>query len=287
MSTKELREIYDSIYCHNKINYDDLRYVLYTRIKKNQDIINLLDILYTEDLLIILFDFNKNLLHLAVECGNIELIKYLLKIGFDPNEQLIDGDTCLHILFGEDINNKYAIFKLLLEYGADPNIKNNIGQYPIHYAGSNNNIQDLMMIIYEKIDIQVLDNDRNSVIYYILGKHNSYGMDCCKLLIRNGYKMNYKDLINLQYLHSINNHNKIIYYNNYIYTLDSEDIQEYYINLLGTDNKTYIKELENFFKSYHTIINNLSNKFFDDITKEIITFLFPLINFQKILNDHY
>ena len=154
--------IYDDIYCNKKIDYNYLKYVLYTTIKdtkdtkniknKNQEIINLLDTINIEDLLNISFDFNKSLLHLAVEYGNIELIKSLLKAGLAPNEQLIDADTCLHILFGEDINNKYAIFKLLLEYGADPNIKNEIGQYPIHYAGSNNNIQDLMMIIYEKID---------------------------------------------------------------------------------------------------------------------------------------
>ena len=73
----------------------------------------------------------KTLLHIAVQENNIEIVKFLLKHGANPNAKDANGNTPLHEVMSEFFlyeQSSKIIVKLLLEYGADINIKNKYGE---------------------------------------------------------------------------------------------------------------------------------------------------------------
>ncbi len=73
-------------------------------------------------------------LHLAVKCGNVGVVRKLLEyLHININICSNDGDTSL-IMAGR--NNYLEIAKLLLEYKADPNLKNHTGQMFSDFAVS-------------------------------------------------------------------------------------------------------------------------------------------------------
>ena len=73
--------------------------------------------------------------------GCVECVKLLLEYGACPNVQDIMGCTPLHRICG---SGGVECVKLLLEYGACPNIRNNIGQTPIDIAQVYPNILKLL-----------------------------------------------------------------------------------------------------------------------------------------------
>ena len=71
-------------------------------------------------------------LHVAVFCGNSQVVKILLDYGFNPNAKTTrSGNTPLHNAVSA--NNLNAA-RLLLQYGALPGMKNLDGQSPIDKA---------------------------------------------------------------------------------------------------------------------------------------------------------
>ena len=67
----------------------------------------------------------------AVKNSNEELVKIFLEGGGDPNSANQEGSTCLH----ESIQNgALEIVFLLLDFGADLNIKNNKKVTALYYA---------------------------------------------------------------------------------------------------------------------------------------------------------
>ncbi|XP_030849660.1 ankyrin-3-like [Strongylocentrotus purpuratus] len=96
--------------------------------------------------------------HLATQNGYTAIIETLVSHGADLNIQSIDGQTCLHeavILSGRknsrveatpalqkiseefyqnELSPKKALVFYLLEHGAKPDIKDNQGNLPVHYA---------------------------------------------------------------------------------------------------------------------------------------------------------
>jgi ankyrin repeat protein len=70
-----------------------------------------------------------SLLHYA--CGNVDLTKFLLDRGANPNVRTCGGRTPLH--FVADEGNK-AVTQLLLSRGADVNAKDSVGHAPLWYA---------------------------------------------------------------------------------------------------------------------------------------------------------
>lgn len=126
---------------------------------------------------------DNSLLCLAVECGNIEMIQYLIDSDFNPDHKNKKGDTILHIAAREgrkdvvqlllcsndnlisDVNvqnNAYitplqiaaeskstdtvAIVSLLLEYGADIHRSRNDGSTPFIVAVRNGNLPMVQLL---------------------------------------------------------------------------------------------------------------------------------------------
>jgi ankyrin repeat protein len=87
--------------------------------------------------------YNQTPLMLAVKYGFYQATETLLQQKADPNIQDIQGNTALHDACDYQIGyqDKYIlrenIIKLLLQYGADPSIKNNKDQTALDRAQSN------------------------------------------------------------------------------------------------------------------------------------------------------
>ncbi|XP_030844117.1 ankyrin-3-like [Strongylocentrotus purpuratus] len=96
--------------------------------------------------------------HLATQNGYTSIIETLVSRGADLNIQSIDGQTCLHEairlsgredskveatpalqkiseeFYQNELSPKTALVFYLLDHGAKPNIKDNQGNLPVHYA---------------------------------------------------------------------------------------------------------------------------------------------------------
>ena len=79
--------------------------------------------------------------------NDVELVKFLLESGAKANAQDSNGDTPWHLL--DNSQEAVECLKLLLEAGADPMIKNKIGedQFSFDYKG------DMLVLLKEKCNI--------------------------------------------------------------------------------------------------------------------------------------
>ena len=71
------------------------------------------------------------LMHLASECGHLNVMEYLMKQGADINRKNHEGNTPLHLAVS---NRKRNTVALLLKKGADVNARNNSGESPLHHS---------------------------------------------------------------------------------------------------------------------------------------------------------
>ncbi|WPX40795.1 ankyrin repeat domain-containing protein [Akkermansia sp. N21116] len=88
---------------------------------------------------------------------NIEIIKWLLTHGANPNVRYRDGDTLLHAVCGESrgvgpVNDElidwgYPIVKALLEHGADVNAKDREGRTAITLLGPERNYDKIRNLL--------------------------------------------------------------------------------------------------------------------------------------------
>jgi ankyrin repeat protein len=85
-------------------------------------------------------DFRGNtLLHIAVNYGQPLIVRRLVEAGAPVNAQDYEGNTPLHLIVGmnsdDPVNQSkiLQIVQILLEYGADPFIKNNEELTPVEY----------------------------------------------------------------------------------------------------------------------------------------------------------
>lgn len=75
----------------------------------------------------------KTVLHFAASQGRVEMTQFILQnVNYEfINQQDIDGNTALHVAA---MNDRDSIVRLLIEYKADPNIRNNNGERPYDIA---------------------------------------------------------------------------------------------------------------------------------------------------------
>ena len=89
----------------------------------------------------------------------------LLNSDISPNTRDQDGCTPLHrivqyCLSQDDPGNEAKIrcLTLLLRYGGDPNIKNNRGLTPLHYAARRNSVKCIEILLENDADVDAKNN---------------------------------------------------------------------------------------------------------------------------------
>lgn len=151
----------------------------------------------------------KTALHEFVAKNNYKNVLELLDYKADPN--IIDGDHKPPILY---IRNN-LVLKLLLTYGADPNIKIN-GQSILHISVMKNDIDTTRILLNHNADVNILNNDKRTPLFY--AKDN----EIKKLLLDKGSNTD-----NNLYLHL---------------ALKTDDY-DFFNNLLKNDAKTNIEDI--------------------------------------------
>ena len=84
-----------------------------------------------EELLEFKDPLERNLLYIAARNGHTSICEYLINKGINVNEIQKTGSTALH---GAAYYGQIKVVKVLLDYGAKTNIKNNFGHLPIDEA---------------------------------------------------------------------------------------------------------------------------------------------------------
>jgi ankyrin repeat protein len=121
-------------------------------------------------------------LTLAFRRGNMEIAQLLIEKGADPNIRDSFGETALMYAAG---SGKMDMVTALLEKGADPNIKNNNGWSALWYAVRNKNM--VTALLEKGADPNSRDNDGWTALIFAA---NHGIMDMVKLLVENGANVN-------------------------------------------------------------------------------------------------
>jgi ankyrin repeat protein len=102
----------------------------------------------------------QTLLHLAIGCGYIGIVRALLQHGADVHAKNRDGATPLHIA---STINYGPLIVVLLSIGADANAQDNLGRTPIFEAVKYNRA-DNVTILLPHTNLSLRDTDGKTVL---------------------------------------------------------------------------------------------------------------------------
>lgn len=100
------------------------------------------------------------LLHDVIYQNRIEVVRFLLRIGENPN--MVDENNCtsLHkVIAYTDIDSRYEMMMLLLENGANPNVADKNEDTPLHYALDYDRLEMLPLLLENGANPNVLNKD--------------------------------------------------------------------------------------------------------------------------------
>ncbi|KAL6634313.1 hypothetical protein ACP70R_026984 [Stipagrostis hirtigluma subsp. patula] len=119
----------------------------------------------------------------AVRHGRVDIVRYLLEHGANPNKPVVFDCTSLHLAVGEAlyITGKCEIVELLLSNGADVNLLSHIGT-PLHVAAMEN--QDAAMKIL--LDHHADCNKGFTIFTPLFTALKARSLNCTKLLLKAG-----------------------------------------------------------------------------------------------------
>ena len=154
--------------------------------------------------------YDSELLRMAIEVGNMNLVSMLIKKGgININRRYKDGKT----LLGLAIDNNYIdIISLLIENGADVNVKNKEGKTLLGLAidkndigiiSLDNNYMDIISLLIENgANVNVKNKDGKTLLNLAIDKNN---IDIISLLMGNGANVNLNDENNSPLFHRVVN----------------------------------------------------------------------------------
>ncbi len=119
-------------------------------------------------------------LHYACLSKNLLLVKLLLNFGADINKKDDYEDTPLHIAIKQIHND---LVKLLLFRKANPNAQTSYNTTPLHIAVKNQDHETIQDLLHYKADPHIKDLNGNNALY-IACQYNATPI--IKLLIKNG-----------------------------------------------------------------------------------------------------
>ena len=82
----------------------------------------------------------------------------MLNQGIDLNFRDMSGETPLHTALELDTANRYHVMALLIEAGADVNLKGTNDWTPAHHAAARNDVQALALLVEKGADLSIKTN---------------------------------------------------------------------------------------------------------------------------------
>lgn len=108
-------------------------------------------------------------LHLAASQGNAEIVSLLLEAGANPNIRDEEKQTPLMMLYGE---NASEILDLLLRAGAKVNVKDAEGRTPLMVAAEEGNIEAIQTLLTAGAKVNKRDNEGCTALMYAVEEEN-------------------------------------------------------------------------------------------------------------------
>lgn len=142
---------------------------------------------------------DKNLripLHYAISLENLECVKLLLEYGSNPNIVTKDGYNSLHLAVK---SRSFEMCELIIQYIADINGKCETGETAIHIACNLQLINIVVLLINNKININVTDHSHEiTPLHYSVLLNNS---NLIAILLKHGANPNIQDIYGNTPLH--------------------------------------------------------------------------------------
>ncbi|MBO2008850.1 ankyrin repeat domain-containing protein [Hymenobacter negativus] len=121
-------------------------------------------------------------LHIACKNGNIKIVRLLIEAGADKEIKDVGRQSPLSIAASK---NYYDITKYLIEVGADVHSKGPNGLQPIHFACAGGDRKIIELLLSQGIDVNIVDSLKSSLLEFTtnLGIGN---LEAAKTLVENG-----------------------------------------------------------------------------------------------------
>ncbi len=126
-------------------------------------------------------------LHIACEKENIEIIKLLVEAGADLEIKNVGRETALSIVVKK---NNIKLTNYLIEQDADINAKGANGMLPIHFACAYGGKEVINLLLSKGADINVLDSLKSSLLDYTTNLRGG-NIEATTTLIENGINTDY------------------------------------------------------------------------------------------------
>lgn len=136
----------------------------------------------------------QNALHIISASAQEDMMQFLLSLNIPINQKDFYGNTPL-LLFTEKNSN---FLEVLIQHGADPNIKNAAGNFPIQKAVENQNIETIKSLIKSSSLLNVLNQEGKSPLITAVEKKD---LKIVRMLLENKADPNFKDNKNRTSLH--------------------------------------------------------------------------------------
>lgn len=95
----------------------------------------------------------------AILNGDIDQVRRNFKAGVDPN-QAIPGDSAYPLHYAA--NSRADIIQLLIDQGADVNVRDGKGKTPLHCAAVTANLECMRTLLENGADANLMDGDGNT-----------------------------------------------------------------------------------------------------------------------------
>ncbi len=142
-------------------------------------------------------------LHYASFNSKIKIIRFLLKKNININAKYTD-DKATPLIYAL-LNKSLIAAKILINNGADVNIKNSYGWSPIYIATRNLNLDIIKLLLEKKVDVNAQTQNGGTPLILAVKKNNT---EIAKILLMFGAEIQIKDKYNksaIDYATNMNN----------------------------------------------------------------------------------